>query len=222
MFRLCIRDEYGTRILDKPSLVLKSTALRHEIELRTARWRLTRKYSFLHKGCSWWTDNTGTLARLCATINDALRKYRARRLEAGLFYLDGHRKTATFTTTSHMYGDSEFLRDLWRKKRSERATRRNNQELCNTSASVRTRQIPRHRPFFLHSRRHAQIVWHDACVLLVACHLLSFGDCISMKHHCIWLRGLLQYNPLPKLNKTQPVLFRPISKLKYKTQYSHV
>jgi hypothetical protein len=136
MFRLCIRDEYGTRILDKPSLVLKSPALRHEIELRTARWRLTRKYSFLHKGCSWWTDNTGTLARLCATINDALRKYRARRLEAGLFYLDGHRKTATFTTTSHMYGDSEFLRDLWRKKRSEHATRRNNQELCNTSASV--------------------------------------------------------------------------------------
>jgi hypothetical protein len=136
MFRLCIRDEFGTRTLDKPALVLKSTALQREIELRTARWRLTRKYSFLHKGCSWWTDNTGTIARLCATINDALRKYRARRLEAGLFYLDGHRKTATFTTTSHMYGDSEFLRDLWRKKRSEHATRRNNQELCNTSASV--------------------------------------------------------------------------------------
>jgi hypothetical protein len=135
MFRLCIRDEFGTRTLDKPALVLKSTALQREIELRTARWRLTRKYSFLHKGCSWWTDNTGTIARLCATINDALRKYRARRLEAGLFYLDGHLKTATFTTTSHMYGDSEFLRDLWRKKRLERATR-NNQELCNTSASV--------------------------------------------------------------------------------------
>uniref|UniRef100_K3YBR8 Uncharacterized protein n=1 Tax=Setaria italica TaxID=4555 RepID=K3YBR8_SETIT len=34
-FRLCVREEYGTRALDEPAVVLRPTALQREIELRT-------------------------------------------------------------------------------------------------------------------------------------------------------------------------------------------
>jgi hypothetical protein len=137
MFRLCVRDEFGTRTLDKPALVLKSTALRHEIQLRTGRWKVSYM-NIMHRVYSWWTDNTGTIRRLSSTIDNALRKYRERRFEAGLFYLDGHRKNMTYTVRSHLYGNSEFLRDLWRKKRLERIMiKHNKDEFCNSSASVR-------------------------------------------------------------------------------------
>ncbi|PNT61389.1 hypothetical protein BRADI_5g14716v3, partial [Brachypodium distachyon] len=44
--RLCIRNEYGTRTLAKPAVVLKSTALRHELVLRKECRKLV------------WLDNT--------------------------------------------------------------------------------------------------------------------------------------------------------------------
>ncbi|KAF7017176.1 unnamed protein product [Triticum aestivum] len=149
MFRLCIRDEYGMRALAKPTVVLKSTALYHEIQLREGRWRLV---TFIddHMIHTWpiYREKYGPIGKASCTINNALRKYSERRLEAGLFYLVRDKKRyLSFTTRSHLYGD-EFLKGLWRKKRLERTMQKHNQELLTCSASVSETNIPEDRNLF--------------------------------------------------------------------------
>jgi hypothetical protein len=119
MFRICVRDEYGTRTLAKPRVILKPTALLHEIELRSWRWRIGRVIR-VHDANSWvaFNENIGTLERLVCTVNNALSKYRERRLQAGLFYLVPENKHLTFIVSSYLYGDrnSNFLKYLSRKR----------------------------------------------------------------------------------------------------------
>ena len=81
--------------------------------------------------------NVETIRRLTRTLNNAIRTYGSRRLQAGLFYLAiNWNPRFTYTVRSHIYGDNEFLRDLWRKKRMEGKMRQTNQELCDSYAST--------------------------------------------------------------------------------------
>ncbi|KAM3387976.1 hypothetical protein ACQJBY_010654 [Aegilops geniculata] len=135
-FRLCIRDEYGMRALAKPAAVLKSTALRHEIELCTGRWRLITMVN-LGKINSWpvYMESGEIIISLSRTIDSAIIKYRERRFEAGLFYLVPN-KNLTFTVRSYLYGDGDFLRDLRKKKRLEHTMREKKQHLRECFANV--------------------------------------------------------------------------------------
>jgi hypothetical protein len=164
IFRLYIHDEYGTkaccqrkkcdaracrqqnkhdtRASARPAVKdpLKSTALWRETRLRTQRRALLWIYHFGAPGILTWaafTRNAETMARLHLTMDDAINRYARRRLQAGLFYVIPDKHDFTHSVRSHLYGDSEFLTDLWRKKRLERKMRRENHEICNTSVSVR-------------------------------------------------------------------------------------
>jgi hypothetical protein len=131
MFRICVRDEYGTRTLAKPRVILKPTALLHEIELRSWRWRIGRVIR-VHDANSWvaFNENIGTLERLVCTVNNALSKYRERRFQAGLFYLVPENKHLTFIVSSYLYGDrnSNFLKYLSRKKKLDHEMKETTQE----------------------------------------------------------------------------------------------
>ncbi|XBI56897.1 hypothetical protein VPH35_038408 [Triticum aestivum] len=135
MFRLCIRDEYGTRALAKPAAVLKSTALRHEIELCTGRWRLITMVK-LGKINSWPVNmESGEIIKnLSCTIDGTIIKYRERRFEAGLFYLVSN-KYLTLTVRSYLY----------EKKALERTMREKKQQLCEdrnlSSVAVKTLRL---------------------------------------------------------------------------------
>jgi hypothetical protein len=122
MFRLCTRDEYGTRTLAKPRVILKSTALWHEKELRTERWRHALGIS-TYDATSWaaYQENIETIDRLADTLDNALTKYKERRLQAGLFYFVPDSENVTFLACSYLHGgrNSNFLKHLWRKKRLE-------------------------------------------------------------------------------------------------------
>ncbi|KAM3368388.1 hypothetical protein ACQJBY_016746 [Aegilops geniculata] len=137
-FRLCVRDEYGMRALAKPVAVLKSTALRHELELCNERWRIN---AWIHVWSinSWpvYIKKYGIIGKLSCTIKRAIAKYRERRFETGLFYFVPDEKHLTFTVSSYLYGDGEFLKVLWRKKRLERSMREKKPELheCSTRVS---------------------------------------------------------------------------------------
>jgi hypothetical protein len=67
-------------------------------------------------------------------MDDAIDRYTHRRLQAGLFYVIRDMHDFTHTVRSHLYGDSEFLTSLWRKKRLERKKRREDHEICNKSS----------------------------------------------------------------------------------------
>ncbi|KAF7107647.1 hypothetical protein CFC21_108247 [Triticum aestivum] len=138
MFRLCILDEFGMRTMAKPMVILKSTSLRREIKLRTEKRKIVWAYR-VYQVRTWeaFKRNVETIGRLTRTLNNAIRTYGSRRLQAGLFYLAiNWNPRFTYTVRSHIYGDNEFLRDLWRKKRLERKMRQTKMELCNTSAST--------------------------------------------------------------------------------------
>jgi hypothetical protein len=139
MCRLCICDEYGTRTLGKPRVILKPTTLWHEIELRTGRWRIGWLIGE-HDVSSWvaFSENIETLERLACTVNDALSKYRERRLQAGLFYLVQENKHMTFIVSSYLYGDknSNFLKYLRRKKRLEHEMKETTQETTAPRADL--------------------------------------------------------------------------------------
>jgi hypothetical protein len=131
MVRICIRDEYGTRTLAKPRVILKSTTLWHEKELRSERWRLSWMIRVSEVTSSVaYSENIGTIKRLSCTVNNALNKYRDSRLQAGLFYLVPEKEHMTFRVSSYLYGDknSNFLKDLSRKKRLEHDIKETTQE----------------------------------------------------------------------------------------------
>jgi hypothetical protein len=145
MFRLCIHDEYGARALAKPAIMLKSTTLSHEIELRIQRRALLWIYEEVVPKIRRWTafkENEETMEQLHITMDSEIRKYRNRRLQAGLFYVNAHMYDFKFRVRSYLYGesDSEFLADLWRKKRLERKMRQTNHEI---SASVNESDLSR-------------------------------------------------------------------------------
>ncbi|XBI56896.1 hypothetical protein VPH35_038407 [Triticum aestivum] len=139
LFRLCIHDEFGTRALSKPAVILRATTLHHEIKLRTARRNILWIYR-VHKVRTWtsYKENIEVINRLHHIFDHAIRRYTEHRLEAGLFYLVRDMDGFTHTVRSHLYSGtgSEFLRDLWRKKRLERKMRQTNKEVCNCSASA--------------------------------------------------------------------------------------
>ncbi|KAI5014408.1 hypothetical protein ZWY2020_055798 [Hordeum vulgare] len=121
MFRLCILDEFGMRTMAKPTK-RKIVWVYRVYQVRT--WEAFRR-------------NVKTIGRLTDTFNSAIRMYGSRRLQAGLFYLAiNWNPRFTYTVRSHIYGDNEFLRDLWTKKRLERKMRQTNHELCDSSAST--------------------------------------------------------------------------------------
>lgn len=135
MFRLCIRDEFGLRTLAKPKVILKSTALRREIKLRTEKRKIQWAYH-VFKVPTWdaFRENIDTIRRLTRILNSTLTRYGKRRLQAGLFYLPIDRNRFEFKVRSHLYDGNEFLKDLWRKKRLEHKMRQTNQEAaCNSS-----------------------------------------------------------------------------------------
>uniref|UniRef100_A0A8I6XFA0 Uncharacterized protein n=1 Tax=Hordeum vulgare subsp. vulgare TaxID=112509 RepID=A0A8I6XFA0_HORVV len=138
MFRLCILDEFGMRTMAKPTVILKSTSLYRELKLRTEKRKIVWVYR-VYQVRTWeaFRRNVKTIGRLTDTFNSAIRMYGSRRLQAGLFYLAiNWNPRFTYTVRSHIYGDNEFLRDLWTKKRLERKMRQTNQELCDSSAST--------------------------------------------------------------------------------------
>ncbi|XBJ02933.1 hypothetical protein VPH35_022203 [Triticum aestivum] len=128
MFRLCLLDEFGMRTMAKPTVILKN---QHHYDIVWA-YRV-------YQVSTWeaFKRNVETIRRLTRTLNNAIRTYGSRRLQAGLFYLAiNWNPRFTYTVRSHIYGDNEFLRDLWRKKRLELKMRQTKQELCNSSAST--------------------------------------------------------------------------------------
>ena len=82
---------------------------------------------------SAFKKNADTMAQLHLTLDNAIEKYADRRVQARLFYVIPDLHDFTFTVRSHLYGDSEFLRDLWQKRMIERKT---NHEMCNGSLIV--------------------------------------------------------------------------------------
>ncbi|XBI93164.1 hypothetical protein VPH35_030072 [Triticum aestivum] len=138
MLRLCILDEFGMRTMAKPTVILKSTSLRHEIKLHTEKWKIMWAYR-VYQVRTWgaFRRNVETIGRLTHLLNSAIRTDGKRRLHAGLFYLTAKwNPRFTYTVRSHLYGDNEFFKDLWRKKRMERKMRQTNQELCDSYAST--------------------------------------------------------------------------------------
>ncbi|CAM0903971.1 unnamed protein product [Alopecurus aequalis] len=137
MLRLCIRDEFGIRALAKPAVTLKSTTLRREIKLRTIRRNILWIYR-THNVHTWaeYKENTKILRALHRVINRAIEKYMDRRKQAGLFYLTKD-DDFTYAIRSHLYGESnsQFLRDLWRRKKLERKMRETDQRVCNVPTS---------------------------------------------------------------------------------------
>ncbi|XBI56894.1 hypothetical protein VPH35_038405 [Triticum aestivum] len=94
-----------------------------------------------------WPDfikNYGTIGKLSCIVR-ASPAYRERRFETGLFYLVPDRKHLTFTVSSYLYGDGEFLKVLWRKKRLERSMREKKQELHGCSTRVYEPYVSKYR-----------------------------------------------------------------------------
>jgi hypothetical protein len=137
MFRLCICDEFGMRALAKPAVTLKTTTLWREIKLRTTRRNILWIYR-TRKVRTWteYKENIDTTRRLHSVLDNAIDKYRDRRMRTGLFYL-ARNYHFTYTVRSRLYGesDSKFLIDLWRKKRLESKTRDTDQGVCSDSTT---------------------------------------------------------------------------------------
>jgi hypothetical protein len=116
-FMLCIHDEYGTKALANPAVILKSTTLQREIKLRRERRKLLWLYR-VHNMRTWaaFEENAKTMAQLHLTMDNAIDKYTNRRLQAGLFYVMADTHDFTFTVRSHLYGDNELFADQWRKE----------------------------------------------------------------------------------------------------------
>jgi hypothetical protein len=131
MFKICICDEYGMRTLAKPRVIVKSTTLWHEKKLRNFRWKHAWFIRMLDV-TSWvaYKENIGTIERLSDTLDNAVSKYREARLQAGLFYLVPETRRKRFLVSSYLYGDknSNFLKDLSRKKRLEHDIKETTQE----------------------------------------------------------------------------------------------
>lgn len=127
--RLCVRDEYGTRALDEPGVMLRPTALQREIQLRTETRQIAaflRNYASTLRSWAAYRQSIPVLKGLKSKLNSILRGYKSRRNEIGLFYLAPNmRGSQGFTVRTHLDGKSEFLKELWKRKRQERELRGN-------------------------------------------------------------------------------------------------
>jgi hypothetical protein len=109
MFRLCIHDEYGTRALAKPAIMLKSTALSHEIKLRIQRRALLWIYEEVVPNIRTWAafeENDETMEQLHTTMDNAIEKYAHRRLQVGLFYVIPNLHNIKCRVRSYLYNES--------------------------------------------------------------------------------------------------------------------
>ncbi|RLM75680.1 hypothetical protein C2845_PM15G13290 [Panicum miliaceum] len=74
-FRLCVRDEYGTRALDDPAVTLRPTPLQREIELRTTTRQITaffRRYGGMMGSWAAYRQAIPALSSLTSRLNGIL------------------------------------------------------------------------------------------------------------------------------------------------------
>ncbi|VAH49230.1 unnamed protein product [Triticum turgidum subsp. durum] len=135
-FLFIVKQQVGSLVYGKDHMVMRPKKT-FRLCLRNERWRI---FAWIHVWSinSWpvYIENYGIIEKLSRTIKRAIAKYRERRFETGLFYFVPDKKHLTFTVSSYLYGDGEFLKDLWRKKRLERSMREKNQELHECSTRV--------------------------------------------------------------------------------------
>ncbi|KAF7009859.1 hypothetical protein CFC21_024350 [Triticum aestivum] len=135
-FLFIVKQQVGSLVYGKDHMVMRPKKT-FRLCLRNERWRI---FAWIHVWSinSWpvYIENYGIIGKLSRTIKRAIAKYRERRFETGLFYFVPDKKHLTFTVSSYLYGDGEFLKDLWRKKRLERSMREKNQELHECSTRV--------------------------------------------------------------------------------------
>jgi len=73
------------------------------------------------------------LSSLPSRLNGMLTRYKSRRIEIGLFYLAPRMiDSRGLTVRTHLDNKSDFLKELWRKRRHEQKMRRNKQEMIST------------------------------------------------------------------------------------------
>lgn len=136
-FRFCVRDEYGTKALAEQVMV-KSTSLWREIELRTETRMIT---AFFYHGCglrTWpaYRQNIPIFNKLHAALNNILRRYKSRRVEIGLFYLQSNMKCFQFTVWSPLDNNNEFLKKLRKIKAHECNMREDNAEKTRSLSPI--------------------------------------------------------------------------------------
>ncbi|XBJ02938.1 hypothetical protein VPH35_022208 [Triticum aestivum] len=152
MFLFIFKQKVGSLLFGKDHKIIR---LKKMLFLCTGRWWLITMVK-LGKINSWpvYMESDEIIKNLPCTIDDAIIKYRERRFEAGLFYSVPNKsglfylvpnKCLTFTVKNYLYGDSEFLRDLRRKKTLERTMRERKQQLYEnrnlSSVAVKTLRL---------------------------------------------------------------------------------
>ncbi|XBJ02937.1 hypothetical protein VPH35_022207 [Triticum aestivum] len=120
-FLFILKQKVGSLVFGKDHKVIRPKKT-FRLCLCNERWRI---FAWIEVWSinSWpdFIENYGTIEKLSCIVNHAIAKYRERRFEIGLFYLVPDRQHLTFIVSSYLYGDGEFLKVLWTKKRLERS-----------------------------------------------------------------------------------------------------
>ena len=105
-FTLCRRDEHGITNLKK-RVVVKSSYLHRECKLRLKARKITQEYILLkQQGLHSWAaykEHGESIQNLFAVLRRALGRYKARRIEAGFFYMFAHPRQHSLYVMSPLY-----------------------------------------------------------------------------------------------------------------------
>ncbi|CAL4978184.1 unnamed protein product [Urochloa decumbens] len=125
-FRFCRRDEFGTRSHRGGREFVKITPLGLELSLRTDLRIITEtcyKMDGIH-GWDAYQQHLPAIRAHIATLAAALRRYKARRVERGLFHFVPMKKSVGFWILSPLRappGAERKALDKWRRQRQKRA-----------------------------------------------------------------------------------------------------
>ncbi|KAL6651780.1 hypothetical protein ACP70R_010705 [Stipagrostis hirtigluma subsp. patula] len=125
-FRFCRRDEFGTRSHRGGRRMDRPTPLGREIILRTELRIITAKYYGIEGIHEWeaYKQRLPAIKALLAAIDAALRRYKARRVERGLFHLVPRASSVSFWILSPLRAPPGDRRrealERWRRQREKR------------------------------------------------------------------------------------------------------